>query len=160
MTDSHSAQVGSALVARGETLALAESCTGGLIGHLVTESPGSSAYFIGGVISYSNQVKQEQLMVPAAVLKAHGAVSQATAEAMAAGVRQLLKTDYGLAVTGIAGPTGGSEEKPIGLTWMALAHKGGVRARKHLFEGDRTHIKRLAAEAALEMLLLQLNADG
>lgn len=159
MTEELAEQAGRALSLSGTTLALAESCTGGLIGHLITGISGASDYFIGGVISYSNQVKQELLAVPQDILIAHGAVSQATAEAMAAGVRRLLRADYGLAVTGIAGPTGGTAQKPVGLTWIALADGELTRAEKHLFDGDRSQVKRQAAAAALQLLLARLKLD-
>lgn len=146
-------QCGEQLRSLAKTLAVAESCTGGLIGHLLTEVPGSSDYFIGGLISYSNQVKSEQLGVAQATLEAHGAVSVQTAEAMAAGVRQLLRTDYGLAVTGIAGPSGGSAQKPVGLTWIGLSAASGRVAERYRFEGDRSQVKAQAAAAALNLLL-------
>lgn len=145
----------------GKTLAVAESCSGGLIGHLITEVPGSSDYFIGGVISYSNQVKADQLGVEQAILEQHGAVSVQTAEAMAAGIRRLLGTDFGLSVTGIAGPSGGTDQKPVGLTWIGLSAEDGRVAERYLFEGDRSQVKQQAAEAALKLLLtyLQMGDD-
>ncbi|MCS7050257.1 MAG: CinA family protein [Thermomicrobium sp.] len=135
------------------TLATAESCTGGLIGHLVTTVPGSSEYFVGGVIAYSNAVKQELLGVPEDVLRQVGAVSRECAEAMARGVRDLLKTDYAVASTGIAGPGGGTPTKPVGLVYLACAGPQGVIVEEHRFHGDRWDTIVHAAEAALRCLL-------
>ena len=159
MTEKLAAEAGQALLRLGKTLAVAESCSGGLIGHLITQISGSSEYFLGGVISYSNQVKEEQLGVPKEVLIEHGAVSQATAKAMAEGVRKLVRADFGLAVTGIAGPTGGSPEKPVGLTWIALATQSSSHTERHLFEGDRSQVKIHAAAAALQLLLAHVESD-
>ena len=109
-----------------QTLSLAESCTGGSIAQILTSKEGSSAYFMGGVVAYSNQVKIEQLNVPKAIIEQHGAVSQATVEAMATNARKIFKTDYSIAVSGIAGPSGGTPEKPVGTVWIAVAHPHGV----------------------------------
>ncbi len=139
------------LTERGQTLAVAESCTGGLIGHLLTEVQGSSEAFLGGVIVYANATK-EKVGVPAETLKQHGAVSAQTAEAMAAGVRAWAGADYGLAVTGIAGPGGATETKPVGLVYVAVAGKDRVQVEQHHFTGDRSKVKRSSAEAALILL--------
>jgi PncC family amidohydrolase len=149
-------QIGVLLSQRGWTLAVAESCTGGLLGHLITSVSGSSAYFQGGVISYSNEAKERVLGVPHETLLEHGAVSKETAIAMAQGARRLLETDIALSVTGIAGPTGGAPEKPVGLVYLGLAAEGVDLWEKHLWPGDRADNKRLSAEGALKLLLKYL----
>ena len=146
------AEVVRLLTERGLTLAVAESCTGGLVGHRITGVPGSSACFRGGVIAYHNEVKAALLAVPEDLLEREGAVSEAVALAMARGVRERLATDLGLAVTGIAGPTGGTPEKPVGLVYVALADGVGARSRRHLWSGDRWQNKERSAEAALQLL--------
>lgn len=140
-------------VAQGLTLATAESCTGGLIAHVITEVPGSSAYLAGGIVAYSNAVKERELRVPADVLAAHGAVSAQVALAMADGARTRLGTDLGVAVTGVAGPDGGSAAKPVGLVYVAVAWAGEPVVRRFTWAGDRTENKRDSARVALEMLL-------
>ncbi len=145
-------------VARGLTLATAESCTGGLVAHLVTEVPGSSAYLVGGVVAYSNAVKERELGVPAEVLAAHGAVSAQVAVAMAEGVRERLATDLGVGVTGVAGPDGGTEAKPVGLVYVAVSGAGDPVVRRFLWPGDRAENKRDSARVALEMLLERVGA--
>jgi PncC family amidohydrolase len=142
---------------RGVTVAVAESCTGGLLGHLLTEVPGSSGYFQGGIISYSDEAKRALLGVPADVLAAHGAVSAQVARAMAEGARQRLGTDAAGAVTGIAGPDGGTPAKPVGLTYIAVADRDGVEVRRLLWSGDRAANKRSSAEATLGLLLERLD---
>lgn len=147
-------QVASWFLESNVTLATAESCTGGLIAHRLTNVSGASGFYAGGVVAYSNKVKETLLGVPPEVLEDHGAVSPETARAMAEGVRQLMGTDYGLAVTGIAGPNGGSAEKPVGLVYIAVARAGGdTQAWSRQFSGVRTAIKAQTAETALEMLL-------
>ena len=141
-----------ALKERGLTCATAESCTGGGVASAITDVPGASAVFWGGVVSYDNSVKERVLGVPAEVLARHGAVSPECAEAMAGGVRRLLKTDIAVSLTGIAGPGGGSAEKPVGLVWFGLAAGCGVRTEKAVFAGDRAVIRRAAIRHALEML--------
>ncbi len=136
---------------RRRTLAVAESSTGGLIGHLVTDVPGGSAVFLGGVIAYANKLK-EQLGVPAEMMAAHGAVSPEVAVAMATAVREQTGADYGLAVTGIAGPGGGTTAKPVGLAYVAVASASGTVAREHRFSGSRSAVKQASAAAALELL--------
>lgn len=138
--------------ARGLTLAVAESCTGGLLGHRLTNVAGASAYFLGGVLAYANAAKEQLLGVPAAVLAEHGAVSEATARAMARGARALLGADLALSVTGIAGPDGGTPEKPVGLTWIGLSAPDGDWARRYVWTGDRAGNKAQSAQAALELL--------
>ena len=142
------------LKARGLTCATAESCTGGGVGSAITAVPGSSAVFAGGVISYSNDVKREVLGVSSDILQNVGAVSPETAAQMAEGVRKLLKTDLAVSLTGIAGPDGGSEEKPVGLVWFGLATKDGVRTEKCIFRGDRTQVRAQAVTHALGMLTI------
>ena len=145
--------------ARGLTVATAESCTGGLVAHLITEVPGSSAYLRGGIVAYADDVKRSQLGVSAEVLAAHGAVSAQTAIAMADGVRQRFGTDLGVGITGVAGPDGGSEAKPVGLAYVAVTGLGDTDVRRFLWSGNRTENKRASAEAALEMLL-ERASDG
>jgi nicotinamide-nucleotide amidase len=148
--------VGRLLLERGLTLAVAESCTGGLIGHRLTNVPGSSDYFLGGVVSYSNDAKQDLLRVPAEVLAIKGAVSPETARAMAQGVRETCRAAVGLAVTGIAGPSGGSPTKPVGTVYIGLATPAGEDVWHYQFHGTRGQIKTLTAETALDRLRRQL----
>jgi nicotinamide-nucleotide amidase len=150
------ALVGRLLNERRLTLAVAESCTGGLIGHRLTEVPGSSDYFLGGVVSYSNEAKKDLLRVPAAVLAQQGAVSPETARDMARGVRAVFHADIGLAVTGIAGPSGGSREKPVGTVFIGLADDAGEDVWHYQFHGNRCEIKTLTAEMALDRLRRKL----
>lgn len=140
----------------GLTLAVAESCTGGLLTHRITNVPGSSKYFIGGVIAYSNQVKSALLQVSEETLNTKGAVSEETAIQMARGVRELLKTDIGIGITGIAGPGGGTPTKPVGLVYIALSAPDYEECLQFRWEGHRIQNKRLSTEAALEMLLKYL----
>jgi PncC family amidohydrolase len=138
---------------RGLTVGTAESCTGGLIGHALTSIPGSSVYYRGGVISYSDQLKVELLGVPADVLERHGAVSEQVALAMARGARHRLGVDHAMSVTGIAGPDGGTRAKPVGLTYVAVAGPTREEVRRHLWNGDRTANKGYSAAAAMQLLL-------
>jgi nicotinamide-nucleotide amidase len=147
------ARLAQALTARGWLLATAESCTGGLIGHVLTEQPGSSAYFAGGVISYSNAVKQQVLGVREETLRTHGAVSAPCALEMARGVRQALNAQIGLSATGIAGPGGGTATKPVGLVYIGLSSPLGEAAEQHLWPHDRSGNKWATADAALRLLL-------
>lgn len=156
MANALSAEVGRHLRQRGWTLAVAESCTGGLLGHLITATPGSSDYFLGGVIAYANEVKQNLLGVRAETLQTHGAVSRETAIEMARGVRDLLHADVALAITGIAGPGGGTAEKPVGLVYIAIALPEGESCERHVWPGDREENKYRSANAALELLLRHL----
>ncbi|MFQ5987958.1 MAG: CinA family protein [Dehalococcoidia bacterium] len=141
---------------RGLTIAIAESSTGGLISHLITNVPGSSDYYIGTVVAYDNEVKVKILGVKRRTLEEHKSVSYETAEEMAQGVRKLMDADIGLSDTGIAGPTGGTPEKPVGLFYIGISSHLGTRAVEHVFGGDRLENKRSAAEAALAMLKEQL----
>lgn len=140
-------------IGRGVTVATAESCTGGLVGHLITAIPGSSSYYLGGVISYADAVKERLLAVPQEALQSHGAVSAQVARAMAEGVRSSLGADLALAVTGVAGPDGGTPAKPVGLTYLALAGPAGTDVQRHVWAGDRAVNKARSAEAALRMLI-------
>ncbi len=141
---------------RGVTVAVAESCTGGLVADAITDVAGSSAYFAGGVVSYGNAAKESLLDVPSDVLAAHGAVSAQVARAMAIGARQRFQADVAAAVTGIAGPGGGSEAKPVGLTYVAVADEAGVDVRRYLWSGDRAANKASSAAAVLELLAERL----
>jgi PncC family amidohydrolase len=143
-------------VERGLTVATAESCTGGLVAHAITEIAGSSAYYLGGFVTYADDVKRDQLGVGAELLAAHGAVSAQVARAMAEGARARLGTNLAVAITGIAGPGGGSDEKPVGLTYVAVTDATGVDVRRHLWLGDRSANKRDSAVAAVELLLDRL----
>jgi len=151
--------LGPPLRAKALTLACAESCTGGLIGALVTGVPGSSDYFLGGVIAYANAAKLALLGVGAAALAEHGAVSAETAVEMAAGARARLGADLAVSVTGIAGPGGGSAEKPVGLVYIGLAGPGGATATRHVFAGDRAAVRLAAAVAALERVMSALEGS-
>lgn len=147
------AEIGGILRERGLTLAVAESCTGGLLASLITDVPGSSDYFLGGVVAYSNEVKERVLGVPGEVLRTVGAVSPECARAMAEGVRRLLGADIALSTTGIAGPTGATSTKPVGLVYVGLAHAGGTLVREFRFVGARRGNKHSAAHEALRLLL-------
>ncbi len=149
-------RVGAACRAGSVTLATAESCTGGLIAHLITEVPGSSAYFHGGLVTYADAAKTTLAAVPQAVLEAHGAVSAQVAVAMAEGARQQLGVDVAVAVTGIAGPDGGTDAKPVGLTYVAVADREGDDVRRHVWSADRAGNKRASAAAALSIVLERL----
>lgn len=140
------------LQARGETLALAESCTGGWIGKVLTDVPGSSQTLMAGYITYSNAAKMRDLGVPAAVLEKDGAVSEAAVLAMAEGARQRAGTDWGLSVSGVAGPDGGTEAKPVGTVWFGVASAAGSHARVRRFPGNRDAVRQWSVNQALELL--------
>lgn len=150
-------QVATQLLARGGALATAESCTGGLIAKCVTDLPGSSAWFERGWVTYSDRAKRQDLGVPAGLIKRHGAVSEPVARAMAQGALHASRADTAVAVTGIAGPDGGSPDKPVGTVWIAWARRDGartaVRARRFVFSGARDAVRRQSAAAALQGLL-------
>lgn len=148
--------VGLRLAVGGFTVAVAESCTGGLIAHRLTEVPGSSTYFMEGVVTYSNEAKTRLLGVPADLIEARGAVSAEVAEAMAEGVKARAGTDFGLAVTGIAGPGGGTAEKPVGLVYVALADDAHTEHRRLVLPGDRSLIRWRASQGALDLLRRRL----
>lgn len=151
------AQVGQALARAAFTVSTAESCTGGLIAHRLTNIAGSSAYVLGGVVAYHNDAKLRLLDVPPDVLMAHGAVSEPVAAQMALGARALFATTYALSVTGIAGPGGGSAEKPVGLTFIGLAGPDGLLVvERHVWPYDREGNKQASADAALRLLLAHL----
>lgn len=142
--------VGALLLQRRTTLAVAESCTGGLIGARLTNVAGSSGWFERGVVTYSNAAKSELLGVPEELIEKHGAVSREVAKAMARGIRDSAKTGLGLAVTGIAGPAGGTPEKPVGLVYVALASPDGIEVEKNLFLGTRNQVRQRTAQTALD----------
>lgn len=154
-----SSVVGQLLRLGRATLSVAESCTGGLLGELISAESGASDYFIGGVISYANRIKQSQLGVPEDLLAQHGAVSEPVAQTMATGVRERFCTDYAISITGVAGPTGGSPEKPVGLVYTALASPTGVRVQRNVLPGDRHMVRLRASLTALNMLRLDLLAN-
>ncbi len=156
--DTLARQSGEVLKQRQLTLATAESCTGGLLATHITNVPGSSAYFKGAVVAYADEVKRQILGVPAEVLAQHGAVSRESALAMATRVRTLLNCDLALAITGTAGPTGGSPQKPIGLVYVALAAADAQECRECRWDGDRWENREWSARVALEMLLAHLSA--
>ncbi len=153
MEEPPEARLGPLLRRRMQTLAVAESCTGGLLSHRLTNVSGSSDYFLGGVVAYSNTAKQALLGVEASLLKREGAVSEAVAKEMASGVRRLFGAEIGVGITGIAGPTGGTPGKPVGLVYIALAAEGVMRCERHLWPHDRLGNKEASAQRALEMLV-------
>ena len=152
--------VGKLLVASGKSLSVAESCTGGLIGTRLTDVPGSSAYFLEGVTAYSDEAKMRTLGVPEATLSKFGAVSAETASAMATGVRDRAKTDYAISVTGIAGPDGGTAEKPVGTVFLGYSDATGSKTLKLVLPGDRELIRWRSSQAALDYLRRQLLGSG
>ena len=149
-------QVGSALAAQKASLATAESCTGGGIAEAVTRIAGSSAWFGYGWVTYANQAKQDELGVEAAVLQQQGAVSEAVVRQMALGARQRAVSDWAVAVSGIAGPDGGSPDKPVGTVWLAWAGPSGVTTERCFFPGDRAAVRAATVEKALSELLRQI----
>ena len=166
-------ELGSLLTEQGLTLVTAESCTGGLVAHRITNVPGSSAYYLGGVVVYSNEMKEALLGVRHETLLAHGAVSEETAREMARGARQRLGADLAVSVTGIAGPAGGTPEKPVGLVYIALSARSpkqghppdagatqaapdGECCQRYVWQGDRLTNKELSAEAALQLVVIYL----
>mgnify|MGYP001824738937 CR=1 FL=1 len=148
--------VGEALVTAGKTLATAESCTGGLIAQRMTDIPGSSRYFLGGVAAYANEAKRELLGVDELLLKEHGAVSEPVARAMAEGARARFGADIAVSTTGISGPGGGSEEKPVGLVWMALADASGIESHDYVIRLDRSRHRELTAQLAIDWVRRRL----
>lgn len=154
------ARVQTAMIARELTLATAESCTGGLVGHLLTETSGSSTYYVGGLISYSDELKKQHLGVDPGTLERHGAVSAQTCVAMAEGARSRYGAALGLAITGIAGPDGGTAQKPVGLTYVGVADSEGNDVRRKVWRTGRHANKVLSAEAALLLLLERLGVSS
>ena len=152
-------QIGQRLLASGRTVSTAESCTGGLIASRITDVSGSSAYMLGGVVAYSNAIKQVLLKVSERTLLDHGAVSSETAAEMARGARRLLRADYALSVTGIAGPGGGTAEKPVGLTFIGLAGPDDLLVvERYVWSFDRSGNKNASVDAAFNLLLQHLSA--
>jgi len=149
-------EVGKSLRTKGKTLALAESVSGGFVSSTITDEPGASDFFLCGVIAYSNEAKVKLLGVSKATLKSHGAVSYQCALEMAKGVRGVSGADIGAACTGIAGPTGGTKAKPIGLVYIAIDDGGHSLVEEERFEGDRLDIKRMTAKRMLDLILLTL----
>jgi PncC family amidohydrolase len=138
------------------TVATAESCTGGGVAAAITDLPGVSSFFLGGIVSYANEVKEQALGVPGDVLAAHGAVSEPTARAMAAGVRERIGADVGISTTGIAGPDGGTPTKPVGLVFIAVSTPDTTLVRQDVWPGDRAEIRRATVLAALQLTLQAL----
>jgi PncC family amidohydrolase len=149
----------SACERRGLTLATAESCTGGGVAAAITDLPGVSSFFLGGIVSYANDVKQDLLGVPEAVLAEHGAVSEPTARAMAAGVRTRLGADIGVSTTGIAGPDGATPTKPVGLVYIAVTTPTTTLVRQDVWPGNREAVRRASVEAALELVIRALEGE-
>ncbi len=146
-------KVAQRLVKLKKTLATAESCSGGLLSHRLTNVSGSSQFFKGGIVAYSNEIKIKLLKVPSSLIKKHGAVSRQTASAMAQGARLNFKTDFGISITGIAGPTGGTKAKPVGLTYIAVSSNVKLEYIECHFKGSRLQIKKSAATMALQLFL-------
>ena len=153
MIDTKEIQLGELLSDSGLTISVAESFTGGMIGHVITNAPGSSRYFEGGVIAYANEVKMEILGVSEQTLIDHGAVSKATVLEMARGVRAALNTDIGISSSGIAGPDGGSAQKPVGMAWIGLSASNTEYAEQFLFQGDRLQIKEQGVHTAIQRVI-------
>ena len=151
--------VGSILRDRGQTVSTAESCTGGLLGHRLTNVPGSSAYYVLGIVAYSNQAKISELGIDPDLIDKHGAVSSQVAEVLARNVREKSSSDFGLGVTGIAGPDGGTPEKPVGLVFTALSWNGGQHVLKNIFLGSRERVKFQSSQKILDMLRLHLQGQ-
>lgn len=144
----------------GLTLSVAESCSGGLLSKRLTDIPGSSAYFLLGVVTYANSAKEKVLAVPAELLEKHGAVSSEVAVAMAEGVKALSGSDLAIATTGIAGPDGGTPGKPVGTVFIAIISPGGCAAFRYCFSGNREMIREATAEAALELISRRVCLEG
>ncbi|HVF98599.1 MAG TPA: nicotinamide-nucleotide amidohydrolase family protein [Chloroflexia bacterium] len=167
MTDNSQLQTAEELLARahevllrtGSTVAVAESCTGGLLGASLTERPGSSAYFLGGVLAYADGVKTGLLGVDPEVIAAHGAVSRPVALGMAGGVRRIIGSDIGISITGIAGPTGGTDDKPVGTTFIGLSGLGTERVERFVWHGGRAENRANSVRAGLHMLVQLLEGN-
>ena len=152
-------KVAQRLMRARKTLSIAESCSGGLLAHRLTNIPGSSEFFKLGVIAYSYESKRDILKIPAPILKKYGAVSPQVVELLAKHVRTLQKTDFGIGITGIAGPGGATAQKPVGLVYIALSTKKGTLVKKCLFKGRRTQVKKKTSDKALKLLLNLLEAS-
>jgi nicotinamide-nucleotide amidase len=150
--------VGQTLKAQGRMLAAAESCTGGMLLSRLIDVSGCSAYIAGGIVSYSNAVKEQQVGVKHETLVAYGAVSEQTAREMAEGIRSVLNADIGVGITGIAGPDGGTPDKPVGLTYIGVATAQGTQVARHVWEADRQGNRELSVVVALEMVLAAIKA--
>jgi len=151
-----SSQIGEVLTRNSFSIATAESCTGGLLAHILTSVSGSSNYYVGGIVAYSNRIKEKFLGVRPETLEQHGAVSSQTAQEMAIGIREKFKTDIGLSTTGIAGPTGGTPAKQVGLVWIGLSFKGKTTTIKCQFDGEREQVKTRSVQNILQALLTDL----
>ena len=149
-------KIASILTKKKQTLATAESCSGGLLAHTLTNIPGSSAFFWLGITAYDNAAKTKILNIPVPLIKKHGAVSDEVARAMAQGIRKILKTDFGIGITGIAGPDGGTKTKPIGLVYVAVSDGTFTMVKECRFKGNRLQNKKNAVQASLELLLSTL----
>jgi len=152
------AKLAEQLAARGEKLTTAESCTGGLIAKTLTDLAGSSVWFDRGFVTYSNEAKTEMISVPASVIEQYGAVSEPVVNAMVTGALKYSAADYAIAVTGVAGPGGGSAEKPVGTVWIGVGSKHQLIAQKYIFSGDRDAVRQATLETALANLLSMLKA--
>ena len=150
---------GKLLVSQKLTLSVCESCTGGMLGSIVTSIPGSSRYFLGGIIAYDNSIKHDVVGVPLSTIEERGTVSAEVAEKMAWGTRVRLNSDICISITGIAGPGGGGEDKPVGLVFICIAKQDVYRTRRYRFTGKRRTIRESACEAALELLIEALNGS-
>ena len=148
-----SSQIHKILINHGKTISVAESCTGGLLSKLLTELSGSSNFFILGVVPYNNKVKESVLKIPGKIIRKNGAVSAEVAKRMAKSVKKIAKTDFGVGITGIAGPTGGSIQKPVGTVFIAVSDKKQTICRKYIFSGSRSMIRKKSALKALELLI-------
>ena len=160
MTENIEQLIGNELRDRGWRLAIAESCTGGLIGHRITNNSGSSTYYLGSITAYAYRAKVRLLGVSWDTLEEYGAVSEETIKEMALGVRRALAADIGLSVSGIAGPTGGTPDKPVGYAWIGLSTPGGIKTLQHNAGGNRIENKKEVAQTALEFLYQFLINDG
>ncbi len=151
-------QLYESLLERKLTLALAESCTGGLFSQVLTEIPGASEIFKGGVVAYDNSIKEKILQVDSETLKKHGSVSQEVVSIMAKNVRKIMEADVGGAITGIAGPSGGTKDKPIGMVWLGVEFRNETKTFLYHFQGDRIKIRHQAAQKLCELILECVNA--
>lgn len=153
-------KVAKTLIQKKKTLAVAESCSGGLLSHRLTNIPGSSKFLRFTLVAYSYEAKSKLLKVPPELLKKYGAVSRQIASVMAVNARRLLKTDFSVAITGIAGPTGATKFKPVGLTYLSVCSRRGPKTMEFIFKGSRVAIKREATSQALRMLLNEIQSDA